>query len=234
MKYEDVIDLARKQDAGSHPGPDVMRLLAARGPATPSRRNGLFWAGAAAAVAAATVALWLGGSTLFDASESDGARSQAALDEAESRGESVQPAAVEGRADAPRPPPPETTPLPAEPPAPVVEPDAPRSPDPPAVHKPLSPEELYRKAESQMAAGKLGAARLTLRRLVKRHPDYSGRAAAWVDWARLEERLGRAQRAACVYRSFERAYGQHPLANDARRAVDRLTADPEVSLADCE
>jgi tetratricopeptide (TPR) repeat protein len=230
MKYEDVIDLARAQDVAEHPGPDFMALMNAVGKEPePSRR--WLWLGSAVALAAATVLafVWLGPGRSLQRNEGASpnqdqaamrARASTDLRETIERRPPLPPRHDRVRIEAP---------LPSE-----AEGDTDGLPDTPAPRQPPSAEELYRRAEAHMRAGKLRRARSLLTRLLRGHPDYPGRGDVVADLARLEERLGRPQRAACYYDQLATRFSAHPLAAEARKARSRLREAHGLDLTTCK
>jgi TolA-binding protein len=97
----------------------------------------------------------------------------------------------------------------------------------------LDADALYRRAEQHMARRDYVAARKDLRALLRRFPAYAQRGAATIDYARVEERLGRGQAAACLYARYLAEHATGSLASDARRALDRLARSPSIDAAKC-
>lgn len=228
MRYDDVIKAARDQDAGPNPGPEFSTLLtaAAAGNAAAGKSLGTWLL---AALGGITL---IGGATfLFMGGEEEPAPAEPVAVVAP-----VEPATREPEVA----PPPEPAPAPA--PAPVVAPPE----EEPEAQKPApklkttrpqnadDPEALYRSAEDHMAAGELGVARGELRRLVRKFPDYKRHSTAMLDLAKLENRMGKSQAAACSYRAFMGKYPRDPMSSDAKTALGKLEKDAKVDVTRCK
>jgi TolA-binding protein len=229
VKYDDIIEIAKKQDCGPTPGPDFMTLMAASTAAKAAAgKSALTWlwtaiagVGVAGGITYAVVAG--GGDSPPDVEPPVAAAPQPSLAGKPApapKSVAVEPADVEANDDV----------TPEEPQA-ADEPQA--RPASPRLEKRLDAEALYRRAEQHMAAGKLTAARRDLRTLVRRFPESEQHATAMLDLARLQGRLGQHQRAACTYRRFLDRHGGHVLATDANKALAGLEGKPGVDLARC-
>lgn len=241
MKYEELLDVARRQDVPEDVGPPVEVVLE-QVAAAPSPGGGIavgtkvWWWGAVVVGIVAVGAVTLGGrwrSGLAAPSEDRPATQEVQVARsvpAESPREAVPSAPSAAPSVTPDVTPPRTGSAVAEP----LSASASASGD--AVARPrggrgkrrattsTNPEDLYREIEAHLAAGERGAARRKLVRLVTRYPRWKGHATAMIDLAHLEEQTGDTAAAYCTYRRFLGRHGGDVLAAEARRAVDRLAS----------
>ncbi len=246
MNYDDLLDLARRQDVPEDVGPPFEALLAAA-------QTGTAAAGAAGAATGGRTALWwiLGGlaaaATVTAIVARPPARPAADPVSTDQVPAEVAPAPATPAAGPPTPPPDPDRAAPHESPAatPATVPNdgAAETPTRARSHRAArprtrperaarpDPEALYREAEAHLAAGRRREARRVLRALVRAFPAWSGHATALFDLAHLEEQLGATSRAYCTYRRLLAEHGRDPLAGEARRAVERLR--PKAGQTPC-
>ena len=236
MRYDEIIQVAKEQDPGPNPGPDFSTLLTASavtsGAASKSVLGWLF-AGIGAVTVVGAVVFVVGSEP-----EPNPMPQPASAVAHEVATDPAGPPPVASSAPelpsvvAPIPPsePEETEPSPA--PEAEAEPAVAERPRKPEGRE--DPEELYRRAEKHLAAGRLGAARSDFRRLVTRFRDDRRHSVALIDLAKLEQRMGKKQSAACRYHDFLDRYPRDMMAGYARNALARLREDPRVDTGRCK
>jgi TolA-binding protein len=220
VTYADAIAAARRQGSAVLPGPDFMELSAALDARRRRRSNrrGMLVALAAVVVVAVGLAALLQREQTGFLAPSPAEPMQAVFDDVARKTPEVAIERELPRLRKPR----------LRAPAPPVEIVA-DEPDDPRTHA----DALYRRAEQHMARGEDSQARRLLQQLTRKHPRYPQWGQAMIDWARLQERRGQGQQAACLYRRYLRRHPTGALASDARASIDRLAQSPAIDVAKC-